>query len=206
MPFLRRFLVLGVFSMTAMHSQTPTPPVAPHNEHREVRHGATVIDPYFWLREKSNPEVVKYLEAENAYTEAMTARPEALQRRALQGDAGAYQADRPLRARPPRRLLLLLAHRGGQAVPHPVPPQRHDGSARGSAARPQRTRQGPEVCRTRRLRGQRRPESARLHHRLHRLPPVRPARQRSAQRADAAPTPPSASRPWPGPPTTRRSS
>ena len=45
--------------MTAMHSQTPTPPVAPHNEHREVRHGATVIDDYFWLREKSNPEVVR---------------------------------------------------------------------------------------------------------------------------------------------------
>ncbi len=32
-----------------------------------------MIDPYFWLREKSNPEVAKYLEAENAYTEAMTA-------------------------------------------------------------------------------------------------------------------------------------
>ena len=41
-------------------------------EHREVRHGATVVDNYFWLREKSNPEVIQYLEAENAYTEAMT--------------------------------------------------------------------------------------------------------------------------------------
>jgi oligopeptidase B len=39
-----------------------------------VRHGSTVIDPYFWLREKSSPEVVKYLETENAYTEAMTAK------------------------------------------------------------------------------------------------------------------------------------
>lgn len=29
-------------------------------------------DNYFWLREKSNPQVIKYLEAENAYTEAMT--------------------------------------------------------------------------------------------------------------------------------------
>ena len=48
------------------------PPAAPVHEHRDVRHGATVIDNYFWLREKSNPEVVKYLEAENAYTEAMT--------------------------------------------------------------------------------------------------------------------------------------
>jgi oligopeptidase B len=32
-----------------------------------------VNDPYFWLREKSNPDVAKYLEAENAYTEATTA-------------------------------------------------------------------------------------------------------------------------------------
>jgi oligopeptidase B len=48
------------------------PPVAPRIEHREVRHGATIIDDYFWLREKSNPEVVKYLAAENAYTDGMT--------------------------------------------------------------------------------------------------------------------------------------
>jgi oligopeptidase B len=41
-------------------------------EHREVRHGATVNDDYFWLREKTNPKVVQYLDAENAYTEAMT--------------------------------------------------------------------------------------------------------------------------------------
>jgi oligopeptidase B len=49
-----------------------TPPVAPKVEHTEVRHGATVVDNYFWLREKKNPEVVKYLEAENAYTAEMT--------------------------------------------------------------------------------------------------------------------------------------
>src|SRR5947209_20507515 len=56
-----------------MAKTQPTPPVAPQKEHREVRHGQTVVDPYFWLREKSNPEVVKYLEAENAYTAEMTA-------------------------------------------------------------------------------------------------------------------------------------
>ena len=50
----------------------PTPPVAPKMEHREVRHGETVVDDYYWLREKSNPQVVKYLEAENAYTAAVT--------------------------------------------------------------------------------------------------------------------------------------
>jgi len=37
-----------------------------------MRHGETVVDNYFWLREKSNPEVVQYLDAENAYTAATT--------------------------------------------------------------------------------------------------------------------------------------
>jgi oligopeptidase B len=48
------------------------PPVAKRIEHTEVRHRATINDPYFWLRDKSNPEVVKFLEAENAYTAALT--------------------------------------------------------------------------------------------------------------------------------------
>ncbi|HEX4168967.1 MAG TPA: S9 family peptidase [Bryobacteraceae bacterium] len=58
--------------LSAQTSSQPEPPVAPTVEHREVRYGATVVDRYFWLREKSNPQVVKYLEAENAYTQAMT--------------------------------------------------------------------------------------------------------------------------------------
>ena len=58
--------------MIVIAQTVPAPPVAPRNEHREVRHGATVNDEYFWLREKSNPKVVQYLEAENRYTEAMT--------------------------------------------------------------------------------------------------------------------------------------
>ena len=41
-------------------------------DHREQRHGATVIDPYYWIRDKSNPEVIKHLEAENAYTAELT--------------------------------------------------------------------------------------------------------------------------------------
>jgi len=52
--------------------QPAVPPVAQRIEHREVHHGVTVCDDYFWLREKSNPEVIRYLEAENAYTEAST--------------------------------------------------------------------------------------------------------------------------------------
>ncbi len=55
-----------------MSDIAPTPPVAKRIDHRDVRHGATVVDPYYWLRDKSNPEVIRYLEQENAYTTAMT--------------------------------------------------------------------------------------------------------------------------------------
>jgi oligopeptidase B len=48
------------------------PPAAKRVDHREVRHKATVVDQYHWLRDKKNPEVIQYLEAENAYTAAMT--------------------------------------------------------------------------------------------------------------------------------------
>jgi oligopeptidase B len=68
-------LVLPLLLLSALIASAaePTPPVAPTADHREERHGATVVDNYYWLREKSNPKVVEYLEAENAYTKAMTA-------------------------------------------------------------------------------------------------------------------------------------
>ena len=42
-------------------------------------HDDTMIDEYFWLREKSNPEVIAHLEAENAYSEAVMKPTAALQ-------------------------------------------------------------------------------------------------------------------------------
>jgi oligopeptidase B len=57
----------------AVTPPTPTPPVARRNEHEQVWHGERVVDHYHWLREKAHPGVIAYLEAENAYTEAMTA-------------------------------------------------------------------------------------------------------------------------------------
>jgi oligopeptidase B len=41
--------------------------------HRRVHHGNVFEDPYEWLRDKDDPKVVSYLEAENAYTESRTA-------------------------------------------------------------------------------------------------------------------------------------
>lgn len=49
------------------------PPVAARKPHVSKWHGEEVTDPYFWLREKTNPDVIAYLEAENRYTAAQTA-------------------------------------------------------------------------------------------------------------------------------------
>src|SRR4026208_373642 len=69
-PYLSAFLLAT--SLMSPTEAAPVPPVAPTVEHREVRHGATVIDNYYWIREKSNPKLIKYIEAENAYTLEMT--------------------------------------------------------------------------------------------------------------------------------------
>src|SRR6266849_3057541 len=50
-----------------------TPPIAKQVAAERTHHGDTVIDPYAWLAESKDPEVIAYLEAENAYTEALTA-------------------------------------------------------------------------------------------------------------------------------------
>lgn len=70
MKVLLQTLVIGVIATIMLSGQTA--PSAPRADHREVRHGATVMDEYFWLREKANPKTVAYLEAENAYTAALT--------------------------------------------------------------------------------------------------------------------------------------
>ena len=49
-----------------------SPPVARKIPAERVHHGDTVIDDYEWLRDKENPEVIAYLEAENAHTEEAT--------------------------------------------------------------------------------------------------------------------------------------
>ncbi len=47
------------------------PPDAKTIRHVDTVHGEVLIDNYYWMREKENPEVIAYLEAENAYTDTM---------------------------------------------------------------------------------------------------------------------------------------
>jgi oligopeptidase B len=42
-------------------------------------HGTTLVDDYFWLREKTNPAVLAHLQAEDAYTQTVMKPTEALQ-------------------------------------------------------------------------------------------------------------------------------
>jgi oligopeptidase B len=53
------------------HNPHFAPPIA-RIEHKEtLLHGAVLVDDYAWLRDKENPEVTAYLEAENAYADAI---------------------------------------------------------------------------------------------------------------------------------------
>jgi oligopeptidase B len=63
-------------TLTAVSADTSTrlePPLADRRTHRRVHHGDVFDDPYEWLRNKEDPDVAGYLEAENAYTRARTA-------------------------------------------------------------------------------------------------------------------------------------
>ncbi|MFL6163086.1 MAG: S9 family peptidase [Jatrophihabitantaceae bacterium] len=59
--------------MLVSDTQLVTAPIAARKPVERLFHGDRFIDEYEWLRDKSNPEVIGYLEAENAYTEASTA-------------------------------------------------------------------------------------------------------------------------------------
>jgi oligopeptidase B len=56
------------------------PPFAKKVPRTMSLHGDTLVDNYFWLREKTNPEVISYLKAENAYTEAVMKPTEAFRK------------------------------------------------------------------------------------------------------------------------------
>ncbi len=56
------------------------PPLAPKKQCQISLHGKTLQDDYFWFRERENQEVIAYLKAENAYTEAVLAPLKPLQK------------------------------------------------------------------------------------------------------------------------------
>ncbi len=55
------------------------PPTPPKKDFFIVQHGVTRNDEYYWMRERDNPEVKKYLEAENEYLDKVLSRVKPLQ-------------------------------------------------------------------------------------------------------------------------------
>jgi len=67
------------------------PPIAAPRPHTIAQHGETRVDNYFWLREKENPEVRAYLDAENAWTAEQMRDSEQLQERLYREIVGRIQ-------------------------------------------------------------------------------------------------------------------
>jgi oligopeptidase B len=74
-------LLACVFVLVAADTSSPTPPVAKKVPKITEIHGVRLVDSYFWLRDKSNPEVREYLEAENAFTDAVMKPTEPFQKK-----------------------------------------------------------------------------------------------------------------------------
>jgi len=67
------------------------PPIAASRPKVLEAHGDRRVDPYYWLRDKQDPDVIAYLEAENAYTDAVLAGAGDLQDRLYREVVGRVQ-------------------------------------------------------------------------------------------------------------------
>lgn len=68
-----------LFMTSCRQEPAAKPPVAKVVPHKFEKFGDVRIDNYYWMHQRDNPEVKAYLEAENAYTEAMMAPLKGLQ-------------------------------------------------------------------------------------------------------------------------------
>ena len=76
-------VTLTTFSLEAADapSAVPAPPIAKKDPKVTDINGHQLVDNYFWLREKKNPEVKAYLDAENSYADALMKPTEPLQKK-----------------------------------------------------------------------------------------------------------------------------
>lgn len=78
------FCLLPTTTLFPQNGARLIPPVAEKQPKVDTIHGDKRVDDYFWLREKANPKVVEYLQAENAYAEQMLASTKPLQEKLYQ--------------------------------------------------------------------------------------------------------------------------
>src|SRR6266853_737522 len=80
---LSTIILAFVFGLPAADtsSSLPAPPVAKKEPKVTEINGQKLVDNYFWLRDKKNPNVKAYLDAENVYTDAVMKPTEPLQKK-----------------------------------------------------------------------------------------------------------------------------
>jgi oligopeptidase B len=69
------------------------PPVAKKIPHKLSIHNDLRIDDYYWLNDRENPEVIDYLNAENAYTKSMMQHTEGFQKELFEEMKGRIKED-----------------------------------------------------------------------------------------------------------------
>ncbi|MBN1666138.1 MAG: S9 family peptidase [Anaerolineales bacterium] len=71
----------------------PAHPIAPQKPYPITQHGQTRMDEYYWMRERENPAVIEYLQAENDYLEEVMQHTKALQRKLVAEMKGRIKDD-----------------------------------------------------------------------------------------------------------------
>ncbi|KAA0284655.1 MAG: S9 family peptidase [Chloroflexi bacterium] len=72
-------------------SKTRNAPSAPKRRHEMTQHGVTRIDDYYWMRDRNDPETMKYLRAESDYLEEVMGHTKPLQERLFSEMKGRIQ-------------------------------------------------------------------------------------------------------------------
>ncbi|HEY5535309.1 MAG TPA: S9 family peptidase [Ignavibacteria bacterium] len=86
-------LLLLVNTGIILGQEAISPPIAKIILKADTAHGDVRLDPYAWLRDKDNPEVMKYLQAENKYTESVMSSTQPLQDKLFEEMKGRIPAE-----------------------------------------------------------------------------------------------------------------
>lgn len=89
-------LLLAISTIACTNSSKMTeikPPIAAEKPHEMVMHGHSRVDPYYWLNDRENQEVIDYLEAENTYAEQALNPTKGLQEKLFEEIKGRIKED-----------------------------------------------------------------------------------------------------------------
>ena len=109
MNFLQRAALAGAGAAITSSALAQSAPVAPIKPKVFTDFGVVRTDNYYWLNQPTSPEVLSYLNAENAYYEKQMAAAQGSQKKLVAGNKGTHQAGRRVGAVPRQRVPVLHA-------------------------------------------------------------------------------------------------